>query len=653
MNLHFRQATVDDLDQLLLLEASCFPDYQQSTRQQLKKGINSASQEVVVVEQAGKKKILLGSLVLFRYKYTLRLYSIALAEKFRGQNLGEQLMAYVKDYAHKNQFSQLLLEVSMRHPALIAWYEKQGFRITQELHHYYKPEEHAYKMLCDLKAEEDQKGYRNLIVIDQPFLWAHKDMNAAVISVKEYINNPRYQDNANFRVFNLCSSYKYQRYGYYISLLASARGQRIVPNIATLSDFKNIHVIQSVAFDVNALINKNLDKEPGREFTLDIYFGQTAQKSFKTLAAKLYQLFEAPMFRISFLKDERWLIKSVKILTFKTISEEHKPMLYRMATDFFNKKRYRYPSLTNYVYDIAVLVDPGEENPPSNPAALEKFRLAAHKKGVYLEFITKEDKEKINEFDALFVRETTNVNHHTYELSRLAFAEGLVVMDDPWSILRCSNKIFQHELFQTHKIRTPLTVAITKNNLTRKQLEGLNYPMVLKQPDSAFSLGVTKVHDVQEAEQQLKDLFKISDMVVCQEFLYSEYDWRIGILDNQALFACKYFMTKDHWQIYDWNSTGEEKAGAHETVSIEDVPVEVLKVAQKAASLIGDGLYGVDLKYLNGKVYVIEVNDNPNIDVGVEDSILNDELYSRIIDSFIRRIEIAKNIRKINLARPK
>jgi hypothetical protein len=36
------------------------------------------------------------------------------------------------------------------------------------------------------------------------------------------------------------------------------------------------------------------------------------------------------------------------------------------------------------------------------------------------------------------------------------------------------------------------------------------------------------------------------------------------------------------------------------------------------------------------------VNDNPNIDAGVEDKILKGELYRRIMDVFLRRIERRK-----------
>jgi len=50
-------------------------------------------------------------------------------------------------------------------------------------------------------------------------------------------------------------------------------------------------------------------------------------------------------------------------------------------------------------------------------------------------------------------------------------------------------------------------------------------------------------------------------------------------------------------------------------------------------------LYGVDLKQTAKGIYVVEVNDNPNIDAGVEDAVLKDELYKIVIRDFIRRLE--------------
>jgi len=45
---------------------------------------------------------------------------------------------------------------------------------------------------------------------------------------------------------------------------------------------------------------------------------------------------------------------------------------------------------------------------------------------------------------------------------------------------------------------------------------------------------------------------------------------------------------------------------------------------------------------VNGKAYVIEINDNPSVEAGVEDDHLKEELYLTIMRSFLRRIEHRK-----------
>ena len=68
-----------------------------------------------------------------------------------------------------------------------------------------------------------------------------------------------------------------------------------------------------------------------------------------------------------------------------------------------------------------------------------------------------------------------------------------------------------------------------------------------------------------------------------------------------------------------------------------------IKTAIRAANLIGDGFYGVDIKEINNKIYVIEINDNPSIDAGVEDHVLKEELYHIIVRSILHRIQYKKH----------
>src|SRR5690606_36237471 len=93
------------------------------------------------------------------------------------------------------------------------------------------------------------------------------------------------------------------------------------------------------------------------------------------------------------------------------------------------------------------------------------------------------------------------------------------------------------------------------------------------------------------------------------------------------------------------NEGGEPDYGRVEAVPIELVPPQVVRTAVKAAALIGDGLYGVDLKQVGRHCHVIEVNDNPSIDAGFEDALLKDTLYERIMEHFVRKLERLKERR--------
>ena len=107
------------------------------------------------------------------------------------------------------------------------------------------------------------------------------------------------------------------------------------------------------------------------------------------------------------------------------------------------------------------------------------------------------------------------------------------------------------------------------------------------------------------------------------------------------VFALQYFMAKGHWQIYNHQARSKaQKTGNHQTVPLNKVPSEVMEAAIKAAGLIGKGLYGVDLKQTrNGEVFVIEVNYNPNIDSGIEDALVGDTLYQKILEHMVKMIE--------------
>lgn len=171
------------------------------------------------------------------------------------------------------------------------------------------------------------------------------------------------------------------------------------------------------------------------------------------------------------------------------------------ALDAFSRRAWRMPRSRRVArYDMAILHDPDEALPPSNPQALANFVRVGASLGIDVELIGRKDYARLAEFDALLIRETTRVDHHTYRFAEKAEREGLVVMDDPASILRCTNKVYLADLLGCRQLGMPLTEILYKERPQdwQRVARRLGFPLVLKIPDGCFSRGVVKVNDDSE-----------------------------------------------------------------------------------------------------------------------------------------------------------
>lgn len=479
-----------------------------------------------------------------------------------------------------------------------------------------------------------------LIIVEKPKRWNLRLEDVEVITPAQYITDERFQAVKNLKILNLCKSYQYQSEGYYVSLLAEARGHKVLPEVSTIQDLRFPSILRDDSLDFDTLIQSTFKNEPYDKVEFNIYFGSTQSEHLNKLALQLFQLVQAPLVRAMFAKKSKWVLQSIRPLSLNEMPETDQPILESALEKYLLRKRDYRPDKKKY--DLAILVNPEESNPPSDNRALKRFYKASLEAGFNTEFITKNDIDQLIQYDALFIRETTNVNHHTFRFAKKAESLGLAVIDDPESISKCTNKVYLHELLNANKVLTPRSLVLTAENCDSVP-QKMNFPFILKQPDGAFSKGVVKINNLDEFKKVRESMFEKSDLIIAQEFLPTPFDWRVGIIDGQVLFVCKYFMATKHWQIVNWSAKKEaSRDGEVECVPVDQSPAGLLKTALKATSLIGKGLYGVDMKEVEGKFYVIEVNDNPNIDAGIEDKILKERLYDQIMEVILNKIKSAK-----------
>lgn len=490
-------------------------------------------------------------------------------------------------------------------------------------------------------------GSDHLIIVEKASDFRWDAPNAEVVTAEQFLaDGPRIRRRPR-KVINLCRSYSYLSVGYYCSLLAEARGDRVTPSVETILELARRKPQATLLPTLNTLVG-SLKEVPRavRSLKLNVFFGEIEDPQLATLARKSFEMFHCPLLEIEVEragKSDHWEISAIHPLKPADISREQDEVLMRGLAKFTRRAWNPAPRPRTYRMSLAILHDPKDPLPPSNLKTLTRIVEVGEAMDISVELIEKKDLSRLTQFDALLIRETTAVSHHTFQFARKADMANMPVIDDPASILRCTNKAYLEELLKGHGIPTPRTVLLSKQNLS-SAARLLSYPAVLKVPDGAFSLSVKKAEDVAQLLEVAREMLKESDVILAQEFMYTPFDWRIGVLDGKPLFAARYHMCKDHWQIIKHAENGRFQEGRVESVALGDVPAAVLALACTSANLIGDGLYGIDIKATAESAFVIEVNDNPNIDLAMEDAHEGDELYRKILCHLLKKFEGRHNI---------
>jgi glutathione synthase/RimK-type ligase-like ATP-grasp enzyme len=485
-------------------------------------------------------------------------------------------------------------------------------------------------------------------------------------------------------VVNLCRSYQYLSKGYYVSLVAEARRQRALPSLGMIEEINNPFAylralqeagVKTIDFKIQhgrraipkvivvggregepvreggagtrstALVSRQ-DPKAGLRFErtdrgyLDVtaVFGRSAEERFRRLCGGVFRVYSFPLLKVRMYEvEDGWRVGQIYPATIHQMRGEELALL---AEQLARRPFLEAPPAAVQVkpHRLACLVDPDDSTAPSDEDTLDKFARIAARRGVLVEKIRQGDLGRLGEFDALFIRTVTNIDHYSFHFAQAAESLGIPVIDDTASILKCSNKIFLYELFRKHELPTPQTAVVSPKRLV-EDVRPLGFPVILKLPDGTFSKSVKMARDEAELEATAREMFKRSPLLIAQKFTPSPFDWRVGILGGRVLWVAKYHMAKDHWQIARHSKSGYTRYGRTEAVPIAEAPEAVVAVAQAGAALIGDGLYGVDVKETESGPVIIEINDNPNLEAGYEDAVEKDRPYEEILNFFQQRIE--------------
>src|SRR6267142_1972476 len=177
------------------------------------------------------------------------------------------------------------------------------------------------------------------IIVEKPETWNFQIEDAEVVSADDYISGEQYQSVKNLKVLNLCKSYQYQSEGYYVSLLAEARGHKVLPEVSTIQDLRFPSILRDDSLDFDELTQNTFKNEPSDRVEFNVYFGTTQSENLNKLARELFQLVQAPSLRALFSKKNKWVLQSIKPMSLSEVPDADKPVLIDALEKYFLRRR--------------------------------------------------------------------------------------------------------------------------------------------------------------------------------------------------------------------------------------------------------------------------------------------------------------------------
>src|SRR2546423_12636409 len=213
---------------------------------------------------------------------------------------------------------------------------------------------------------------KTVIVIDQKQNW-FEIPDAAVLTARRYLSEPDSGNQGSVRVLNLGRTGRYQGRGYYVSLVAEARGQRPVPDVKTIGDLKSEAYVRALEAEIQPLVQETLHHDESERFQLDIYLGK--HPSHQALAEQLFARARAPLLRALFAHAEgSWRLDALQAMGLADIPLQDRAFLLEAVKSFMGESSTpKRQAAKRGGPRLAILWDPNEPHKPSNEEALQRF----------------------------------------------------------------------------------------------------------------------------------------------------------------------------------------------------------------------------------------------------------------------------------------
>ena len=165
---------------------------------------------------------------------------------------------------------------------------------------------------------EEYKMQSTLILLDSVTQWKPYYETETITTAADYLQD-EHLSKKPLLVINLCNKLDYHSEGYYCSLLAQARGHKVLPDVDVLNRIESGAIsrlddsLQKISYRWIQSCN-----QPDQEtFPLDIYFGTCNVPEMSKVARFIFEQLPCPMLRVYFANRRKNQIETLPPSQFK------------------------------------------------------------------------------------------------------------------------------------------------------------------------------------------------------------------------------------------------------------------------------------------------------------------------------------------------
>ena len=173
-----------------------------------------------------------------------------------------------------------------------------------------------------------------LILLDNPDDWKPYCETKSILTVSDYLKNKPVEKDRKL-VINLSNDYSYNSEGYYCSLLAQTRGQKVIPDVDIIYKMEagtGVRMDRSLQALCYQWIQKNDIKDD--IWYLNIYFGKCREKGMERIARFIFENYPCPLLRVALNTHPRNQIEGIHFLPLNQLNDAEQDFFANTLDNF-------------------------------------------------------------------------------------------------------------------------------------------------------------------------------------------------------------------------------------------------------------------------------------------------------------------------------